>query len=100
MGNQYQADYQRLNEFADTTANQIDLSISHTVEYDRAKKKTDRKLIGKGLEYQLILLHEKEKDDFRQNWSERLLLLRICFTAARTLSQSRKSWLSMTTYLN
>ena len=61
MGNQYEADYQRLREFADTTINQIDSSISHTVGYDGATKKRDRKLTVKGLEYQLSLLREKKR---------------------------------------
>ena len=57
MGNQYEADYQRLREFADTTINQIGSSIS--IQLGMTKKK-DRKLTAKGLEYQLSLLHEKE----------------------------------------
>ena len=61
VGNQYEADYQRLREFADTTINQIDSSISHTVGYDGATKKRDRKLTVKGLEYQLSLLREKKQ---------------------------------------
>ena len=61
MGNQYEADYRRLREFADTTINQIDSSISHTDGYDGATKKRDRKLTAKGLEYQLSLLHEKKR---------------------------------------
>ena len=47
MGNQNEADYQRLREFADTTINQIDQSINHTVEYDGTTKKRDRKLTAK-----------------------------------------------------
>ena len=42
----------------------------------------------------------EKNNDFKQDWSERLLLLKICFTAERTLPQLRKSWLIMTTYLN
>ena len=61
MGNQYEADYRRLREFADTTINQIDSSISHTDGYDGATKKRDRKLTAKGSEYQLSLLHEKKR---------------------------------------
>ena len=61
MGNQYEADYQRLREFADTTINQIDSSISHTVGYDGATKKRDKKFTAKGLEYQLLLLREKKR---------------------------------------
>ena len=61
VGNQYEADYQRLREFADTTINQTDTSISHTVGYDGTTKKKDRKLTAKGLEYQLTLLHEKKR---------------------------------------
>ena len=61
VGNQYEADYQRLREFADTTINQIDSSISHTVGYDGATKKRDRKLTVKGLKYQLSLLREKKR---------------------------------------
>ena len=37
VGNQYQ----RLREFADTTINQIDSSISYTVGYDGATRKRD-----------------------------------------------------------
>ena len=61
VGNQYEADYQRLREFADTTINQIDSSISDTVGYDGTRKKTDRKLTAKGLKYQLSLFHEKKQ---------------------------------------
>ena len=61
MGNQYEADYQRLREFADTTINQIDSSISHTAGYDGAAKKGDRKLTVTGLEYQLSLLRDKKR---------------------------------------
>ena len=61
VGNQYEADYQRLREFADTTINQVDSSLSHTVGYDVTTKKRDRKLTAKGLEYQLSLLHEKKQ---------------------------------------
>ena len=61
VGNQYEADYQKLRESADTTVNQIDSSISHTIGYDGATKKRDRKLIAKGLEYQLSLLREKKR---------------------------------------
>ena len=61
MGNQYDADYQRLREFADTTINQIDSSISHSVGYDGAAKKRDRKLTVTGLEYQLSLLRDKKR---------------------------------------
>ena len=32
--NQYEVDYQRLREFADTTIDQIDLLVSHTVGED------------------------------------------------------------------
>ena len=78
MGNQYEADHQKLREFADTTINQIDTSISHTVGYGEATKKGYRKLTAKGLEYQLSLLHGKKNDNLRQDWPERLLLLRIC----------------------
>ena len=60
VSNQYQAGYQRLREFADTTINQIDSSISHTVCYDVTIKKRDRKLTAKGLEYQLSFLHKKK----------------------------------------
>ena len=61
VGNQYEADYQRLREFADTTINQIDSSISHTVGYDVTTKKRNRKLTAKGLEFQLSLLHKKKQ---------------------------------------
>ena len=61
MGNQYEADYWRMREFADTTINQIDSSISHTDGYNEATKKRDRKLTAKGLKYQLSLLHEKKQ---------------------------------------
>ena len=61
VGNQYEADYQKLRESADTTVNQIESSISHTIGYDGATKKRDRKLIAKGLEYQLSLLREKKR---------------------------------------
>ena len=47
VGNQNEADYQRLREFADTTISQIDQSINHTVEYDGTTKKRDRKLTAK-----------------------------------------------------
>ena len=100
MGNRYKADHQRLREFADTTVNQIDTSISHTVGYDEATKEGYRKLTVKGLEYQLSFLHGKKNNNLWQDWPERLLLLRICFTAARTSSQLKKSWLSMTTPSN
>ena len=60
VGNQYEAAYQRLREFADTTINQIDSLISYTVGYDGATTKRDRKFTAKGLEYQLSLLHEKK----------------------------------------
>ena len=59
VGNQYEADYQRLREFAGTAINQIDSSISHIVGYNEATKKRDRKLTAKGLEHQLSLLHKK-----------------------------------------
>ena len=61
MGNQYEADYQRLPEFANTAIDQIDSSISDTVGYDGTTKKRDRKLTGKGLEYQLSFLREKKQ---------------------------------------
>ena len=61
VGNQYEADYQRLREFVDTTISQIDSSISHTVGYDGTTKKGDGKLTSKGLEYQLSLLHEEKR---------------------------------------
>ena len=61
VGNQYEADYQRLREFPDTTINQIDSSISHTVGYDVTTKKRDSKLTAKGLEHQLSLLHKKKR---------------------------------------
>ena len=99
MGNQYEADYQRLREFADTTINQIDSSVSHTVGCYRVTKKRDKKLTAKRLEYQLSLLHEKN-DGLKQDWPERLLLLRICFIGARISSQLRKRQLSMTTCFN
>ena len=99
MGNQYEPDYQRLREFTDTTINQIDSSVSHTVGYYEITKKRDRKLTAKGFKYQLSLLHEKN-NDLRQDWPERLLLLRICFIGARISSQLRKRWLSMTTCFN
>ena len=60
MGNQYEADYQRLPGFANTAIDQINSSISDTVGYDGTTKKRDRKLTGKGLEYQLSFLHEKK----------------------------------------
>ena len=41
-------------------------------------EEVDRKLTAKGLEYQLSLLHGKKNDNLRQDWPERLLLLRIC----------------------
>ena len=44
VGNQYDDvgnQYQRLREFADTTINQIDSSISYTVGYDGATRKRD-----------------------------------------------------------
>ena len=61
VGNQCEADYQRLREFADTAINQIDSSINHTVGCDVTTKKRDRKLTAKGLEYQVSLLHEKKQ---------------------------------------
>ena len=61
MGNQHEANYQRLRDFADTAINQIDSSISHTVGHNGATKKSDRKLTAKGLEYQLSLLDEKKR---------------------------------------
>ena len=65
--NQYEPDYQRLREFADTTINQIDSSVSHTVGCYRVTKKRDKKLTAKRLEYQLSLLYEKN-DDLKQDW--------------------------------
>ena len=53
VGNQYEADYQRLREFADTTINQTESSANHTVGYDVTTKNRDRKLTAKGLEYLL-----------------------------------------------
>ena len=47
-----------MREFPNTTVNQTDLSISHTVGYNGATKKRDRKLTAKGLEYELSLLRE------------------------------------------
>ena len=61
MSNQYEAGYQRLMEFAETTTKHTYLSISHTVGIDGTTKKRDRKLTAKGLEYQLFLLHEKKQ---------------------------------------
>ena len=99
MGNQYEADYQKLREFADTTVNQIDSSISHTIGYDGATKKRDRKLTAKGLEYQLSLLREKKRR-LEARLTRKAATIENLFTAARTSSQLRKSWLSMMTYLN
>ena len=47
--------------FPDTTINQIDSSISHTVGYDGTTKKSNGKLTAKGLEYQLSLFHKQKQ---------------------------------------
>ena len=90
VGNQYEADYQRLREFADTTINQIDSSISHTVGYDGATKKRDRKLTVKSLEYQPYLLREKKQRLEAGLTRKAAAIEDICFTAARTSSQLSK----------